>query len=116
MELHIGQVLAYHQALSMLECPPEHLQGNSIRYCWCSNGIWVTLDFFEDIFIPHYSLQQPARYESAERQWCWEVEEAELFTSAGDAVRLRVTDVKFRDIETPAQLRLKGGPPESMLL
>ena len=70
----------------------------------------MTLEFFEDIFIPDYSLQQPSEFDAAEKQWCWRVDDGELFTAVGDPVRLRVVDVKFRTIATPAQLKLKGKP------
>lgn len=66
------------------------------------------MDFFEDVFVPEYSLQQPSAYDTALKQWDWQVEGEELAMSIGDQVRLRVVDVKFHNIETPAQLRLKG--------
>ena len=58
--------------------------------------------------MPEYSLQQPAVFDPAEKLWFWRLEEGECPLTVGDAVRLRVVDVKFREIETPAQLKLKG--------
>lgn len=68
----------------------------------------MTLGFFEDIFIPEYSLQQPSVFNALEKQWCWKLEDGELTMAPGDTVRLRVVDLKFQDIVTPAQLKLKG--------
>lgn len=70
--------------------------------------MWVTLSFFEDIFIPEYGLQQPSTFDAAEQQWNWKLEEGELALAAGDAVRLRVVDIKFQPLVTAAQLKLKG--------
>lgn len=58
--------------------------------------------------MPEYGLQQPAEFDAQEKLWYWRPEEGECPLALGDAVRLRVVDVKFREIETPAQLKLKG--------
>lgn len=83
--------------------------------CLCSTGIWVSVDFFEDILVPEYSLQQPSTYDSHEKQWIWDCEGDKVDLSAGDTARLRVTDVIFHEIETPAQLKLKGDDLDSFL-
>lgn len=70
----------------------------------------MSLTFFEDVFVPDYSLQHPSDFDVSEKQWCWRMDGEELCISVGDPVRLRVVDVKFRTICTPAQLKLKGEP------
>ena len=71
-------------------------------------GVWVSLGFFEDVFVPSYSLQQPAEFSEADKAWRWAIEDGELITGAGDPVRLRVVDVKFSTVPTPAQLKQQG--------
>ena len=68
----------------------------------------MSLGFFEDVFVPSYSLQQPAEFLEADKAWRWAIEDGELITSAGDPVRLRVVDVKFSTVPTPAQLKQRG--------
>jgi len=74
----------------------------------CRKGVWVSLGFFEDVFVPSYSLQQPTEFTEADREWRWRIEDGELVTAPGDSVRLRIVDVKFRTVPTPAQLKQRG--------
>jgi DNA-directed RNA polymerase III subunit RPC8 len=80
----------------------------------CSReGIYVTLGFFDDIFIPKDELQHPSRFEEAEQAWVWEypVEEGEqekhdLYMDVGETIKFRIIDEEFVESEPT-------GPPES---
>lgn len=76
-------------------------------------GIYVTLGFFDDIFIPKDELQHPSRFEEAEQAWVWEypVEEGEqekhdLFMDVGETIKFRIIDEEFVESEPT-------GPPEA---
>jgi len=70
------------------------------------DGIFVTLGFFDDIFIPKDELQHPSRFEEAEQAWVWEcpVEDAEqekhdLFMDVGETIKFRIIDEEFTESE-----------------
>jgi DNA-directed RNA polymerase III subunit RPC8 len=77
------------------------------------DGIYVTLGFFDDIFIPKDELQHPSRFEEAEQAWVWEypVEDGEqdkhdLFMDVGETIKFRIIDEEFVESEPT-------GPPET---
>jgi DNA-directed RNA polymerase III subunit RPC8 len=77
------------------------------------DGIFVTLGFFDDIFIPKDELQHPSRFEEAEQAWVWEypVEDGEqekhdLFMDVGETIKFRIIDEEFVESEP-------SGPPET---
>ena len=74
----------------------------------CREGIWVSLGFFEDIFVPEYNLQSPSQFESQDGVWVWTWDEHRLYMDEGSEVRLRVKDVKLNPVPTIKQLRAKG--------
>jgi DNA-directed RNA polymerase III subunit RPC8 len=41
------------------------------------DGILVSLDFFDDVFIPSYLLQAPSEFNSATSLWLWKYGEEE---------------------------------------
>jgi DNA-directed RNA polymerase III subunit RPC8 len=62
-----------------------------------TEGIRVSVDFFEDIFIPHYLLPQPSIYDVRTRLWVWRYEGAEeggVF-SMHEQVRFRIESVAY---------------------
>jgi DNA-directed RNA polymerase III subunit RPC8 len=69
----------------------------------CSqDGIKVSLDFFDDVYIPSYSLQVPSEY--SDRQWRWEYTEGEAFvTEIGDTIRFKVVAIDFSKVVTTAR-------------
>jgi DNA-directed RNA polymerase III subunit RPC8 len=74
-------------------------------------GIFVTLGFFDDIFIPKDELQHPSRFEEAEQAWVWEypLEDGakhDLFMDVGESIKFRVIDEEFVESEPT-------GPPDS---
>lgn len=65
-------------------------------------GVWVTLGFFEDVFIPGAYLQSPARFDSEENCWVWEyadgIETHNLYMDEKEEIRFRVVKVEFNDV------------------
>lgn len=74
-------------------------------------GVGVSLGFFSDIFVPEINLQSPSRFHVAEQTWVWEYDSAELFLDLQDTVRVRVKEVRFNPIPTPAQMRGSATEP-----
>lgn len=70
--------------------------------------MWVSLGFFDDVFVPGHALQQPSEFDEAEKLWAWKFEKETLFMELSEPVRLRVTDVKFNPVPTPSQLKAQG--------
>lgn len=79
------------------------------------DGIFVTLGFFDDIFIPSDELQHPSRFEEAEQAWVWEYptgaedseqEKHDLFMDVGETIKFRIIDEEFVESEPT-------GPPEA---
>ncbi|XP_067003552.1 DNA-directed RNA polymerase III subunit RPC8 [Anabrus simplex] len=71
-----------------------------IRSC-SSEGVYVTLDFFDDILIPPTGLQHPSRYDETEQVWVWEYDvdgdKHDLFMDPGEQIRFRVTAETFTE-------------------
>jgi len=65
-------------------------------------GIRVSLDFFDDIFIPNYLLPQPSEYDQRAKLWVWKYEGSEeggIFT-LHEQIRFRIESIGFTQIET----------------
>lgn len=87
------------------------LLSGKIKSC-TREGIFVTLGFFDDIFIPKDELQHPSRFEEAEQAWVWEYpvdgeqEKHDLFMDVGETIKFRIIDEEFVESEP-------SGPPEA---
>ncbi|ESO00825.1 hypothetical protein HELRODRAFT_112966 [Helobdella robusta] len=73
-----------------------------------SEGVNVTLGFFDDIFIPADSLPIPNRFIEASQLWAWEYEmedgkKHDLIIEHGEEIRFKVIDEMFVD-KTPSTL------------
>ncbi|TNN06625.1 DNA-directed RNA polymerase III subunit RPC8 isoform 3 [Schistosoma japonicum] len=59
-------------------------------------GLRVSLNFFDDIFIPAEKLRSPSRYDYEQNAWIWEYayegETAELRIDKHDTIRFRVVE------------------------
>lgn len=65
------------------------------------DGIRVTLDFFDDIFVPSYLLQSPSEFNVSKGVWVWkyDLETGEEFLlEGGEEIRLRVRTVNFTKV------------------
>ncbi|CAI8020805.1 DNA-directed RNA polymerase III subunit RPC8 [Geodia barretti] len=71
-----------------------------IRSC-SSEGVRVSLGFFDDVFIPHQSLQHPKRFDQEEQLWVWQYESEgephDMFMDLEEEVRFRVVQETFVD-------------------
>jgi len=66
-----------------------------------SEGIFVSMDFFDDIFIPGNRLQTNSKFDEREQLWYWEYENEEgkhpLYMELGEKIRFRVIGESFVD-------------------
>lgn len=61
------------------------------------DGIKLTMDFFDDIFIPFAHLQQPSQFNTALNVWTWKYEtdgDAEYALQPGDEVSRTFISIK----------------------
>lgn len=65
-------------------------------------GVWVTLGFFEETFIPEAYLQSPCKFDADENVWVWEYMDGgdthNLYMDEREEIRFRVVKVEFNDI------------------
>lgn len=60
-------------------------------------GIWLTVGFFEDIFVPPHCMQDGTEWDEDTRMWVWKSEHGSAYLDATHGiVRFRVTNSKFR--------------------
>jgi len=66
-----------------------------------SEGIFISLDFFDDIFVPGNRLQTNSKFDEREQLWFWEYENEEgkhpLYMELGEKIRFRVIGESFVD-------------------
>ena len=79
----------------------EEVLVGKIKSC-SSEGVHVSLEFFDDILIPADSLQHPARFDDNESVWIWEypLEDGahhDLFMDPGEKIRFRICSESFVD-------------------
>jgi len=77
-------------------------------------GIHVSLEFFEDVFIPHYFLPQPAEYDARAKLWVWKYDESDDEDGYGrfnthEQVRFRVESVSYARIDHSSKDGGTGG-------
>ncbi|CAL5223770.1 g6335 [Coccomyxa viridis] len=72
-------------------------------------GLHVSLDFFDDIFIPEHALKDPQHFDEEEGLWYWDFEGNKMFYDVEEQVRFRVKNVKFQKPPSVQELRSKGG-------
>ncbi|KAH9590267.1 DNA-directed RNA polymerase III subunit RPC8 [Schistosoma haematobium] len=64
-------------------------------------GLRVSLNFFDDVFIPAEKLRSPSRYDYEQNAWIWEYayegETAELRIDKHDTIRFRVVEEVWSD-------------------
>lgn len=67
------QIIRYNHTYSLLtnasKLPPQILVGRISSSN--KDGILVSLDFFDDVFIPSYLLQAPSEFNSETSLWLW---------------------------------------------
>jgi len=72
-----------------------------IRNC-CKEGVYVSMGFFDDVFLPADQLRTPSRFDEANQLWIWEYqaedEKHNLEMLREDEIRFRVMDEIFVDV------------------
>lgn len=76
----------------------------------CSEGVRVSMTFFEDAVVPKKEMQDPSVFLTESGQWEWSVLDIDekYYLDVGDEVLMRVTDVRFCKPPTPAQVRVRA--------
>lgn len=81
-----------------------------IRSC-NHEGVQVSMEFFDDIVIPHEYLQQPSKFDEEEQLWVWEYATEQgthdLFMDINEEVRFRIANEAFVDL-TPTGPEVVG--------
>eukprot|EP01035_Chromulina_nebulosa_P020438 gene20438-26520_t len=71
------------------------------------DGIKVSLDFFEDIFIPQTLLNDPSTYDNDSKLWTWkyglEDECIDFTIFIGEEIRFRVRTIHFTNVTSTAK-------------
>uniref|UniRef100_A0A8R1HNM5 RNA_pol_Rbc25 domain-containing protein n=1 Tax=Caenorhabditis japonica TaxID=281687 RepID=A0A8R1HNM5_CAEJA len=68
-------------------------------------GLSLSIEFFEDIFVPAEKLPEPHVFEEDGQVWYWEYAQeegeppAKLFMDPGKIVRFRTTELIFKDLK-----------------
>lgn len=66
-----------------------------------SEGVFVSMDFFDEIFIPGNHLQTNSKFDESEQLWFWEYENEDgkhpLYLELGEKIRFRVIGESFVD-------------------
>ncbi|GMS81366.1 hypothetical protein PENTCL1PPCAC_3541, partial [Pristionchus entomophagus] len=68
------------------------------------DGLTLSVEFFEDIFVPADKLPNPSQFEAAEQIWHWQyaTEEGQppvkLYMDPGKIVRFKVVENIFKDV------------------
>eukprot|EP01121_Diplochlamys_sp_Union-15-3_P022424 TRINITY_DN9543_c1_g1_i1.p1 TRINITY_DN9543_c1_g1~~TRINITY_DN9543_c1_g1_i1.p1 ORF type:complete len:206 (-),score=30.50 TRINITY_DN9543_c1_g1_i1:21-638(-) len=68
------------------------------------DGVHVSMAFFEHIFIPFTSLQQPSTFHRAEKKWLWEYSGYQLSMDQNMSIRFRVDAVEFNSPSHPRKI------------
>ncbi|XP_063902265.1 DNA-directed RNA polymerase III subunit RPC8-like [Zophobas morio] len=72
-----------------------------VRMC-NSEGVQVTLGFFDDILIPADCLQKPAQFDVEEQLWIWKYQSEEgthdMYLDINQPIRFRIIKEMFNDV------------------
>ena len=80
------------------------------------NGIRISLDFFDDIFIPSSYLSTPCEYDETTQTWLWIYEESEPFKyELDEEFRFRVKSIHFLS-SSQLDKKLSAPPLQSQIL
>ncbi|GJQ11138.1 hypothetical protein GpartN1_g2929.t1 [Galdieria partita] len=60
-----------------------------------SEGLYVSLDFFNNIFIDRLALQEPSIFDEEEQVWIWKYQGHDLHIDVGEDIRFRVVKVAY---------------------
>jgi DNA-directed RNA polymerase III subunit RPC8 len=69
-----------------------------IKECDQQKGIRISLEFFDDIYIPPAYLMENTVYNREESVWVWNYDGQELFMDPGNWIRFRIEQSQFIDV------------------
>jgi len=84
-----------------------------------TEGIKVSLDFFDDVFIPAHLLQSPSEYRGDRGLWVWsydEESEGQFVYEPREEIRFRVRTINFTKVTTNAKGVLATTTSETTVL
>eukprot|EP01118_Nematostelium_gracile_P020531 TRINITY_DN9979_c0_g1_i1.p1 TRINITY_DN9979_c0_g1~~TRINITY_DN9979_c0_g1_i1.p1 ORF type:complete len:206 (-),score=42.49 TRINITY_DN9979_c0_g1_i1:87-635(-) len=59
------------------------------------DGIRISLDFFNDVYLLNHQLQKPSAYDEQYQLWYWDYGEIKMYYEIGSNVRIKVEEVIF---------------------
>lgn len=73
-----------------------------------SDGIWVSMSFFEDVHIPPSCLPSPSQFDESEKCWRWVWNDNDMWLDIGQEIQFRVFAVEYgaRDAHSKPPTRL----------
>jgi DNA-directed RNA polymerase III subunit RPC8 len=67
-------------------------------------GLWLSVGFFENIFVPPHFMQDNTEWDAAQGLWVWRSDYGDANLDPGHgAVRFRVTNSIFREEQRPLE-------------
>ena len=67
------------------------------------NGIRVSLEFMDDVWIPSYNLQEGSAYDPIRRMWIWHYndgdQQLDFNVETGEFIRFRVVALQYNRLE-----------------
>eukprot|EP00033_Pygsuia_biforma_P003213 GCRY01003524.1.p1 GENE.GCRY01003524.1~~GCRY01003524.1.p1 ORF type:complete len:208 (+),score=32.82 GCRY01003524.1:188-811(+) len=66
-----------------------------VSSCSKSEGVRVSLEFFDDVIIPPSLMQAESGFDDEEQLFYWEFEETKLFIDLDEVIRFKVSDIEF---------------------
>ena len=59
-------------------------------------GLYVSIGFFQDVFVPEHLLQEPSVFDENEQLWVWMYQnEHKMFMELDEPIRFRVSAIRF---------------------
>lgn len=71
-------------------------------------GIYLTTEFFDDIFVPDTMLFEGCYYKEDEEVWVWQTGETEIFFDNGTVVHARIEKEIWQDVTQVDDKKAKG--------
>ena len=73
-------------------------------------GLYVSIGFFQDVFVPEHLLQEPSVFDENEQLWVWMYQnEHKMFMELDEPIRFRVSAVRFPEQPRSADELVPGG-------
>jgi DNA-directed RNA polymerase III subunit RPC8 len=73
--------------------------------CQSRSGLYISLGFFDDVFVPGTNLPMVSYWDESEGSWVWSYEGEKLPFEKGEDIRVKVVRLEFHAVPGPAQLK-----------